>query len=91
MLPDLQGIMFHPTGFRINLLVFLLVCRNDIPGMVEQDAAGTGSALVYGSNVFWHNNSLLLVIIRDFSNPVPRPGMLFRAWTFCRLVGFLPG
>jgi len=59
------------------LLVFLLVCRDDIPGMVEKDAAGTGSALVYGSNVFWHKNSFF-VIVRDFSNPVPPPGMLSR-------------
>jgi hypothetical protein len=55
MFPDLQGIVFHPPGLWINLLVFLLICSNDIPGMVEQDAAGTGCALVYGGNVFWHH------------------------------------
>jgi hypothetical protein len=47
--------MFHPAGFGINLLVFLLVSRNDIPGMIKQYTAGAGGALVYGSDIFRHN------------------------------------
>jgi hypothetical protein len=55
MFPDFQCIVFHPPGFGINLLVFLLVRRDNIPGMVEQDAAGTGGALVYRGYIFWHH------------------------------------
>jgi hypothetical protein len=28
--------------------------------MIEQDAAGTGGALVYGCYVFWHQNSFIM-------------------------------
>ena len=49
--PDFFGIMFHPAGLGINLLVFFLGHRNDGSLAVKYNAAGTGSALVDSGNV----------------------------------------
>src|SRR5277367_6681786 len=44
--PDFFGIVFHPAGFRINLLVFLLRNGNDSSGRVEDDEASAGGSLI---------------------------------------------
>ena len=46
VLPDLDGIMFHPAGFREDLLVFLLVDRDDAALVVEDHAPRGRGALV---------------------------------------------
>jgi hypothetical protein len=47
--------MLNPAGLRVELLVFSLGGTNDLPRMIEQDAARAGSPLVNGSNVVIHN------------------------------------
>jgi hypothetical protein len=44
--PDFERVVFHPAGFWVNLLVFLLVGRDDVPYMVEDDKARIGGALI---------------------------------------------
>src|SRR5688572_21701906 len=44
--PNFQWIMFHPARLGINLPMFLLVNRNDISSMIEDDKASTGGALI---------------------------------------------
>ena len=46
VLPDLDRIVFHPTGFREDLLVFLLVDGHHPALVVEDHAPGGGRALV---------------------------------------------
>jgi hypothetical protein len=54
MLPDLKRIMFHPTGLRVNLGMFLLVRSDNFSGMVKEHATGAGGTLVDGTNVLSH-------------------------------------
>jgi hypothetical protein len=44
--------VFHPTGLREDLTEFLLGSGADIACVVKEDAAGTGSALVQGHDIF---------------------------------------
>ena len=43
--------------------MFFLTDGNDIPAMVEQDAAGAGGTLIYSRDVFWHNLSSISILI----------------------------
>jgi hypothetical protein len=52
--PDLKRVVFHPTGLRVNLPVFLLVRGDDFPGVVKDDTTGAGGTLVNGGNVLSH-------------------------------------
>ena len=52
--PDLLGVVLHPSGLRIDLLVFLLRHRNDAPRPVENNESRAGSALVDGADVIGH-------------------------------------
>ena len=49
--PDLVGVVLHPSGLRIDLLVFFLRGGDDAPGAVEHDESRAGGALVDGSDV----------------------------------------
>jgi hypothetical protein len=51
-LPNLIGIMFHPTWFGINLCEFLLSYSPDARLTVEDDGSGTGGALIECQNGF---------------------------------------
>jgi hypothetical protein len=53
--PDFEGIVFHPTGLWVDLPVLLLIHRDDIATVVEQNATGAGSSLVYGGDIFLHS------------------------------------
>ncbi len=47
--PDFFGVMFHPTGRRIDLFVLLLCLRDDAAGAVKDDEASAGGALIESS------------------------------------------
>ena len=52
--PDLLGIVFHPSGLRVDLLVLPLRAGNDPPGPVENQKPRAGSALIDRSNEVRH-------------------------------------
>jgi hypothetical protein len=52
--PDFIGVMLDPAGLRKNLAEFLLGDATYLPGMIEQDGAGTGGPLVESENVLVH-------------------------------------
>ena len=49
--PDLHGVVLDPPGAREDLLVLLLLDRDDLAVVIEQDGAGGGRALVDGQDV----------------------------------------
>ena len=53
--PDLGGVVLHPAGLGIDLLVFLLGRGDDPAGAVEHDEAGAGRALIDCSDVIRHS------------------------------------
>jgi hypothetical protein len=46
ILPDFEGIMFHPARLRKNLLVLLLIDSDDFSAMIKNDKTIAGRALV---------------------------------------------
>jgi hypothetical protein len=46
VLPDLHGVVFDPTGLRIDLLVLFISLRYDIPVMVEDHESGSCGSLI---------------------------------------------
>jgi len=61
--PNLSGIVFHPSRLRIDLLVFLLIDSNNLTGMIEEHTARAGSTLVDGGYVFIHDVILVIVVM----------------------------
>ncbi|MFZ0335411.1 MAG: hypothetical protein WBD21_09885 [Candidatus Acidiferrales bacterium] len=55
-LPDFLRIMLDPSRFGINLLMFLLRDRDDLPGMIENDEPRTGGTLIDCSDVVGHGS-----------------------------------
>jgi len=49
---DFYWIMLNPAWLGVYLAVFQLCRRDDIGGLVEDQAARTGSVLINGSNIF---------------------------------------
>ena len=52
--PNFQGIVLHPTWFRIDLLMFKLVAANWLSSMIKEHTAGTGRPLVNRRDVLGH-------------------------------------
>ena len=52
--PDFVGIVFDPPGCGIDLLVLFLGLRNDAAGVVENDEARAGGALIERSEISRH-------------------------------------
>ena len=50
--PDLVRVVLDPAGLRENLAEFLLRGGTDVAGAVKENAAGGGSALIQGHDVF---------------------------------------
>ena len=53
VLPDLKGIMFHPSRLRKDLFVLLLIGSNDLPVMIENDEPVAGRALIQVRPHIW--------------------------------------
>ncbi len=58
-LPNLKGIVFYPTGFRVNLFVFFLIIAYYCALVVKNHKAGAGSTLINCSYVLCHCFSFL--------------------------------
>lgn len=56
-LPDLFGVMFHPAGVGINLLVFLASAAHDVACAVEDDETGAGRPLINRADVICHSSA----------------------------------
>ena len=63
--PDLVGVVLHPSGLRIDLLVLLLCDGDDASRVVEDDEARAGSALVDGADVVGHVSPLRMTTFHD--------------------------
>jgi len=57
-LPDLHRVVLDPARLRVDLLVLLLIDRDNLPAVVEDHEAGAGCALVYCCCVLSHSSSL---------------------------------
>src|SRR5205823_6632265 len=57
-LPDLHRVVLDPARLRVDLLVLLLVDRDNLPAVVEDHEAGACSALVDCCCVLSHSSSL---------------------------------
>src|SRR5215217_6934409 len=57
-LPDFHGIMFHPTGLRINLPMLLLVHGDDVSPVIENHKTSAGCTLIDCRNVLGHHSPL---------------------------------
>ena len=64
--PDFFGIVLDPAGLRINLLVFFLGNRDDSSGLIENDEAGAGRALIDGADIAGHCTALPFFALCDF-------------------------
>jgi hypothetical protein len=54
LLPDLQRVVLHPAGLRVDLPVLQLVGADRLAAMVEDHAAGAGGALIDGGDKLVH-------------------------------------
>src|SRR5690606_34330530 len=62
--PDLHRVVLDPAGLGEDLLVLLLAGRDDLAGVVEDDRAGRGGALVDREDVLrrvGHRNSFVMM------------------------------
>ena len=55
--PDLLRVVLDPARLGVDLLVFLLIDRDDGPGVVEHHEAGAGRALIEGADISRHGVS----------------------------------
>ena len=62
VVPDLRRVVLDPAGLREDLLVLHLAGRDDAAGVVEDDRAGAGGALVDGEDVLAHVDVLVVVM-----------------------------
>ena len=67
--PDLRRIVLDPARLGVDLLVLLLVDRDDAAGVVEDHEAGARGALVEGSDVLRHAVTPIVCAVSP-----PRPG-----------------
>ncbi|MNI95424.1 hypothetical protein D3C73_1536910 [compost metagenome] len=62
VVPDLGGVVLHPSCLREDLLVFHLAGGHDVARVIENNGARAGGALVDGDDVLIHGDVLVLVV-----------------------------